>query len=67
LFTPVSDIDADLLKAYLYEAMELDEQAARIKREICGRPLRKFIPLSKFALILLPVRLVYQVWPNKFI
>jgi hypothetical protein len=33
LFTHVSDIDADLLKAYLYEAIELDEQAARLKRE----------------------------------
>jgi hypothetical protein len=33
LFTQVGDIDADLLKAYLYEAVELDEQAARAKRE----------------------------------
>ena len=33
MFTHVSDIDAGLLKAYLYGAMELDEQAARLKRE----------------------------------
>jgi hypothetical protein len=31
-FTHQDDIDADLLKAYLYEAVELDEQAARAKR-----------------------------------
>jgi hypothetical protein len=32
LFSQVSDIDADLLKAYLYEAIDLDEQAASARR-----------------------------------
>ena len=32
-FTQISDIDADLLKAYLYEAIELDEQMARTKND----------------------------------
>jgi hypothetical protein len=39
-FTQVRDIDADLLKAYLYEAIELDEQAARAKRVPRQRDLK---------------------------
>jgi hypothetical protein len=40
-FTQVRDIDADLLKAYLYEAVELDEQVARAKRDLSRQARRQ--------------------------